>query len=235
MATDKTNETELKSDGVSRRNLFQILGAAVPTAAFVAGTTGAALAEGHEGHMHMARANDTQAAKGPYQRKVFNDEQWQAVRVLCDLIIPADEKSGSATSAGVPEFIDDWLDFRRQQDGTEDLMAQIFGGLMWLDRQSIGKFEKKFVEATADQQKQILDRIAWPAKAAPEDHQGVVFFNKFRDLTVGGFFSSKVGVADLPYLGNVAVTEWKGCDPKVWAIIEERMKNGYKGAFTQNS
>jgi hypothetical protein len=46
---------------------------------------------------------------------------------------------------------------------------------------------------------------------------------------IGGFFSSKAGVADLPYLGNVAVAEWNGCDPKVWAIIEDRMKNGYKG------
>jgi len=50
-----------------------------------------------------------------------------------------------------------------------------------------------------------------------------------RDLTVGFFFSSKMGVADLPYLGNRAVAEWKGTDPKVWAIIEDRMKNGYKG------
>jgi hypothetical protein len=50
-----------------------------------------------------------------------------------------------------------------------------------------------------------------------------------RDLTVSGFFSSKMGVADLPYLGNKAVAEWKGCDPRVWAVIEERMKNGYKG------
>ena len=56
-----------------------------------------------------------------------------------------------------------------------------------------------------------------------------MFFSEFRSLTVSGFFSSKVGVADLPYLGNKAVAEWKGCDPKVWAIIEERMKNGYKG------
>jgi hypothetical protein len=95
----------------------------------------------------------------------------------------------------------------------------------------VTQFEKNFVELTADQQKQILDRIAWPAKAASEDKQGVLFFSRFRDLTVGGFYSSKVGVADLPYLGNTAVTEWKGCDPKVWTIIEERMKNGYKGAF----
>jgi hypothetical protein len=80
-----------------------------------------------------------------------------------------------------------------------------------------------------ERQKQILDRVAWPAKAAAEDRRWVAFFNRFRDLTVSGFFSSKTGVADLPYLGNRPVAEWKGCDLKVWAVIEERMKNGYKG------
>ena len=70
---------------------------------------------------------------------------------------------------------------------------------------------------------QLLDRIAWPERAAAEDHYWVLFFNRFRDLTVGGFFSSEAGVADLPYLGNKAVAEWKGCDPAVWAIIEKRL------------
>jgi hypothetical protein len=85
------------------------------------------------------------------------------------------------------------------------------------------------VSAGAEQQKQILDRIAWPARAAAADRGWAEFFTRFRDLTVSGFFSSKMGVADLPFLGNRAVGEWKGCDPKVWAVIEERMKNGYKG------
>jgi hypothetical protein len=196
---------------ISRRNIFQILGS-VPAAAALAGAQEAAKP------VHAA-----------YQRKVFNDHQWKTVHVLCDLIIPADEKSGSATQAGVPEFIDDWLDFRKHEDGNEDFAAQILGGLMWLDQEAKRQFQTDFASATVANQKQILDRIAWPAKAAAADRPWVSFFNKYRDLTVSGFFSSKMGVADLPYLGNRAVGEWKGADPKVWAIIEERMKNGYKG------
>jgi hypothetical protein len=145
------------------------------------------------------------------------------------LIIPADERSGSATQAGVPEFIDDWIAFRNEQNGSRDFEAQILGGLSWLDRESNRAFEKNFVDASTDQQKKLLDRIAFPDRAAKEDAAGVSFFSKIRDLTVSGFFSSKVGVQDLPYLGNTAVAEWKGCDPKVWSIIEDRMKNGYKG------
>jgi hypothetical protein len=89
--------------------------------------------------------------------------------------------------------------------------------------------QKSFADASVEQQKAVLDRVAWPAKAAEADHAWVLFFNKFRDLVVSGFFSSKMGVADLPYLGNKAIAEWKGCEPKVWTIIEQRMKTGYKG------
>jgi gluconate 2-dehydrogenase gamma chain len=194
---------------ISRRGVFHIIGS-VPV---VAALTGQAAS----------------AASTPYQRKIFDDRQWRTVHVLCDLVIPADEVSGSATQAGVPEFIDDWLDFRNREDGNQNFTAQILGGLQWLDLESNRSFQADFASASGDQQKQILDRIAWPARAATADRPWAAFFSKFRDLTVSGFFSSKVGVADLPYLGNRAVAQWKGCDPKVWAIIEERMKNGYKG------
>jgi gluconate 2-dehydrogenase gamma chain len=198
-----------QANDISRRSVFQIIGS-VPA---VAALTGQAAS----------------AAPGPYQRKVFDDRQWRTVHVLCDLIIPADEASGTATQAGVPEFIDDWLDFRNHEDGNQNFTAQILGGLQWLDLESNRFFQTGFADASPDQQKQILDRIAWPARAATADRPWAAFFSKFRDLTVSGFFSSKVGVADLQYLGNRPVAEWKGCDPKVWAIIEERMKNGYTG------
>jgi hypothetical protein len=207
-------ENKKDQTGVSRRDLFQIIGS-VP--ALAAATAGGSLAQTHEAH------------QSAYQRKVFDEHDWHTARVLCDLIIPADERSGSATQAGVPEFIDDWLDFRKQEDGNDDLSAHILGGLAWLDRESSRLFKKAFADVDSDRQKQILDRIAWPERAAPEDRRWAAFFSKFRDLTLNGFYSSKIGIADLPYLGNTAVAEWKGCDPAVWAKLEERMRKGYKG------
>ncbi len=211
------------SDNISRRTVFQIIGAA-PAVAALAGET--AHAESHD-HAHMAAAAAAQT--GPYKRQSLDDHQWATVSLVCDLIIPADEQSGSASQALVPEFIDDWLAFRADQDGNLDLTAKIFGGLMWLDRQAQDSSGKNFIDLSLNQQKKILDRIAYPGKAAPDDQPFVPFFTQLRTLTVTGFFSSKVGVAYLPYLGNVAVEEWKGCDPKVWAVIEDRLKNGYHG------
>lgn len=198
----KSNEPQ----SVSRRAILHAIGSAPALAAATA-----------------TAASAQNAAKPAYQRKIFDAHQWHTVEVLCDLILPADQRSVSATKAGVPEFIDDWLDFRKREDGTDMLASQILGGLSWLDQESKRQFGKDFAAAAPAQQKQLLDRIAWPEKAAPEDHNWVAFFNRFRDLTVSGFFSSETGVADLPYLGNKAVAEWKGCDPAVWAIIEKRL------------
>jgi len=221
----ESNGPKDQTAAVSRRNLFHILGSAVPAAVAV-GAAGTLEAQ----HEHGSNSGETKSAKDqPFQRKVFNDHQWKTVQVLCDLIIPADESGPSASAAKVPEFLDDWIAFRTEQDGNQNFQAEMLGGLMWLDRESNKASGKDFVDVGDAAQKQILDRIAYPKKTAKDDQPGMAFFSQFRSLTVSGYFSSKPGVAALPYLGNRAVAEWKGCDPKVWAIIEERMKSGYKG------
>lgn len=149
-----------------------------------------------------------------YKRKVLDDHEGKTVSVLSDLLIPADERTGSATQACVPEFIDAWLDLRRG-----DLLADIRGGLTWLDMECNRLFNHDFADCSEAQQKQILDRIAYPAKAAPQDAHAVAFFNHLRDLVVSGFFSSKMGVKDLPYLGNTMVADWEGCPPEVLAKL----------------
>ena len=215
------------SDNVSRRNIFHILGA-VPAAAAL----GNAVPMAHEGHMHAA-AQEAAAAKGPYKRRTFDDHQWQTIHVLSDLIIPADESGPAASAAGVPEYLDDWVAFRVEQDGNLNFQAEMLGGLMWIDCESNKAMGKDFIDAGEAAQKQLLDRIAYPKKAAKDDSQGAKFFSDLRSLVVGGYFSSKAGVKALPYLGNVAVMKWTGCDPKVWAVIEERMKNGYTSGIIE--
>lgn len=182
---------------------------AVPAAALVSGSATTAA----EPAASKVTAGGEQAA-GNYQRKVLSEHEWKTIRVLSDLIIPADERSGSATQAGVPEFIDDWLDF---QGGT--LLAEIRGGLTWLDMECNRRFSHDFTECSEAQQRQILDRIAYPKKAAPEDANAVAFFNRLRGLVVSGFFSSKMGIEDLPYVGNTMVAEWIGCPPEVLAKL----------------
>ncbi len=140
-----------------------------------------------------------------YQPTFFSTHEYQTVRILVDLIIPRDERSGSATDAGVPEF----MDFITQDQKSRQTAMR--GGLAWLDTECRERWGKDFVDLNDGQRRAVLDDIAWPAKARPELSQGVAFFNSFRDLTATGFWSSKMGVADLGYMGNTVVPEWKGC------------------------
>ena len=143
----------------------------------------------------------------------FTPHEWETVRILVDLIIPRDERSGSATDAGVPEFMDFIL------NDQADMQDPIRGGLAWLDNECRDRFGKAFVDSSDAQRAAVLDDIAWPAKARPELSNGVEFFNRMRDLTASGFFSSKMGVDDLKYLGNTVVAEWNGCPPAALARL----------------
>ena len=210
--------------GLGRRDMLKVLGA-VPAAALVP----LAPAKAELPRPKPADpAGQATAASTAYQTKVLDPHEWKTIRVLSDIIIPADDRSGSATQAGVPEFVDDWLGFKEQIAGSSEerdvrgrsLLAQIRGGIIWLDAECNQQFSHDFVDCAWAQQKQILDRIAYPKEAAPEDAAGVTFFNHLRDLVVSGFFSSEMGVKDLPYLGNQMVSEWNGCPPNVLARLE---------------
>jgi Gluconate 2-dehydrogenase subunit 3 len=163
-----------------------------------------------------ARQTRTARANGTFRRKFFDDHEWQTVRELVDLIIPADERSGSATDAGVPEFMDFMM------SDQEDRQTAMRGGLAWIDTQCRTHFSKNFVDCPADQQTQLLDDIAWPDRAQPEHAAGVVFFNRFRDLTAAGFWSSRIGIDDLQYMGNTVVPNWNGCPPEALAKLGVR-------------
>lgn len=203
MADDKTLKGYLNRRDVLKAMTFLPAAALIPLPSTAAGEAQKA---------KVAPAAGQGAAM--YQHKVLDDHEWKTIRVLSDLIIPADDRSGSATQAGVPEFIDDWLDFK----GGE-LLAQIRGGLTWLDLECNRLFQRDFADCSEAQQKQVLDRIAYPKKAAPEDENAAAFFTHLRDLVVSGFFSSKMGVKDLPYLGNTMVADWQGCPPDVLAKL----------------
>jgi hypothetical protein len=145
------------------------------------------------------------AVRSGFTPRFFTDHEHRTVRVLVDLILPRDQRSGSAIDAGVPEF----MDFMMIDQPARQ--AAMRGGLAWLDLESRERFGSAFADSPAPDQAALLDLIAWPETAPAELSQGVAFFTAFRDLTATGFFTSKAGFDDLGYVGNEFVTEWTGC------------------------
>jgi Gluconate 2-dehydrogenase subunit 3 len=147
--------------------------------------------------------NEIERDKKLNDEKFFNDHEMAAITVLADIIIPKDARSGSATDAKVPDFIE----FTAKDKPYNQVPLR--GGLRWLDLQCLNRYDKTFVDISPTQQLALVDEIAYPKKAKPEMQQGVAFFNRMRDLTCTGFFTSKMGIEDIGYVGN-APNKWTG-------------------------
>jgi gluconate 2-dehydrogenase gamma chain len=129
--------------------------------------------------------------------------------MLSDLIIPADDRSGGAKDAGVPEF----MDFTMVDQPARQVAMR--GGLAWLDLECQRRFDTTFVGATSAQRTEVLDDISTYGQLKPGLTHGQSFFRSFRDLTASGFWTSKMGITDLGYVGNMALGDWSGCPPEV--------------------
>jgi len=146
---------------------------------------------------------------GGQQPRFFSDAETATVRVLADMIIPRDEHSGAATDAGSVEY----MDFVVGDAGDRTKQAW-HDGLRWLDEECQRTFQKNFTDCDDTQRGAVLDLIAWPARARPELSAQVEFFNRARDLSAAAFFSSRMGVEDIRYMGGVFNPGWQGAPPE---------------------
>ena len=209
-----------------RRSVLRFLGGAPLLVLFPVSSSEARAAGAHAAGALQA------AAKGkPYKPKFFTAHEWETVRLLTDMIIPKNERSGSATDAGVPEFMDFLMtDAAEDNRSLEARQTSMRGGLAWIDNESRRRFGKTFVACSDEERVKFLDEIAFWTGADEDDDEkgdrrpddlrvlplrhGPAFFASFRDLTASGFWSTKMGVADLGYIGNTA-TVWEGPPPEV--------------------
>jgi len=190
---------------INRRDTLKLLGA-VPAAALF--TLSAEEAAEAAQAAQQARAQ-TAASKQAYRPKFFTPHEYATIVLLSDLIIPRDARAGSASDAGAPEFIDYIVAAQAARQ------TPMRGGLQWLDSECRERFDKTFVQCDDARRRQVLDDIAWPLKARPEMSHGVRFFTTMRDLVATGYWSSKMGVTDIGYMGNIMRPEWTGAPPEV--------------------
>ncbi|HEY1985291.1 MAG TPA: gluconate 2-dehydrogenase subunit 3 family protein [Terracidiphilus sp.] len=158
---------------------------------------------------HAIEAEKAVAPGGIYVPKFFDAHQYKTLQSLCETILPADSDSAGAIEAGAPEFID------LLTSENAEYQQRLKGGLLWLDSLCASRYSKSFLEGTPEQQKEILDLIAYRKNAAKDEAltSGVEFFSFLRNLTADGFFTSKVGIHYLGYKGNTYLTEFPGCPP----------------------
>jgi len=160
-----------------------------------------------------------------FAEQFFNEHEMETLAILVDIILPADEQSGSATEAGVPDFLEFMMkDYER-------LQLPMRGGLMWLDRASNKRFQKEFKGLSESQQIEIVEDIAYPPILKPgevpkltEFSAGIAFFTQLRNLTMTGFFTSEIGIEALGYQGN---------RPNVWEGVPQDVLDKHGLAYEE--
>jgi hypothetical protein len=189
--------------GISRRDVLRTLTLGVTGGSVLQVITLEAAELAHQ----MVHKEKQAALAGKYTPKYFTAKQYEMISSLCDTIIPKDEKSGGALEAGAPEFID------LLTSENEDYQLALGGGLMWLDTRCVDQYGKVFMECAPEQRKELLDLIAYRKNAKKDAglSQGVAFLAFVRKMTCDGYYTSKIGIADLQYIGNVTRSEWPGC------------------------
>jgi gluconate 2-dehydrogenase gamma chain len=192
----------MTADLVSRRTMLKSLSTVA-----VAGSVLRAIPLEAAEYAHSLIEADVKA--GGYMPKFFQPHQYKTLRALCETILPADADSGGAIEAGAPEFID------LLTSENPDYQLQFGGGLMWLDSTCEDRYGKAYLDCAPHQQKEILDLIAYRKNVASDEglSHGVRFFSLLRNFTSDGFFTSKIGIKYLGYVGNTFLTDFPGCPP----------------------
>ncbi|MGA8101162.1 MAG: gluconate 2-dehydrogenase subunit 3 family protein [Candidatus Acidiferrales bacterium] len=193
------------TQGVARRDILKTLALGAVGGSVLQVIPAAAAEYAHQ----LVQNEKAESPAGKYAPKYFSAHQYETLSSLCDSIIPKDDHSGGAVEAGAPEFID------LLTSENEEYQAKLGGGLMWLDNFCTDRYEKQYLDCTPEQREEVLGLIAYRknAKQNAEVSQGVAFFAFLRQLTCDGFYTSKIGIADLGYVGNTALGEFPGCPP----------------------
>lgn len=179
-------------------------------------------------HVHSAAAADTKGGK--YTPKLLNAHEWATVTRLSELVIPADSQSGSAVDAGAPQFIDLLC------SQNQELSVIFTGGISWFDAEMRKRYGKEFVSATPAEQTALLDAIVaaertvreqraetvlfarapqykgfsdYTVKPSTDLAPGVRFFDWARRLIVDAYYTSPIGIKDVNYIGNQALSKYE--------------------------
>jgi hypothetical protein len=183
---------------VSRRDLLRNIGISLTLTTAGLGVVSAQDAA----HVHHAVAGEKASAQGEYRPKCFTPHEYATLRRLSELIMPAGEASASAIEAGAPEFID------LLASNNSELAHIYTGGMAWLDQAAGRRHGSTFVEANPEQQTALLDLIAYRKNDSPELGPGIEFFVWVRNMVVDAYFTSKIGMDYLGFMGNTAVSHF---------------------------
>jgi hypothetical protein len=212
---------------MSRRSAIKVIAAAAAAPTVVgceAGTDDAASAgAGSQGGNPLAAGTpwdpDLVAPVVPWERSLGDDEL-ETLAALCDVIIPADDRSPSASAVGAHDFIDEWVSAPYEGMRRDEVLVR--GGLVWLDTESARRFGpgRRFRDLSAEERHRICDDICFLPEASADLKTAARFFARVRDLAAMAFYTTREGMDDLGYVGNTPLARWDPPPPEALRHVD---------------
>ena len=138
---------------------------------------------------------------------------------LVDLILPAEGDLPAASKVGVPAFINEWVSAPYPDQHKDRVL--VINGLAWLDQESKVRNGVGFTQADSGAQKKLLDDIAFKDKVKAGLEKPAEFFGRIRSLTLGAYYTTSEGWAEIGYMGNTPGTgDYAGPTPEALAHIK---------------
>lgn len=149
----------------------------------------------------------------------FTDDEKADIAILADIIAPGEEGEPKATDCGIVDFFEFMA-----LDLPDYYQRPLRGGLAWLNVEAGSRFaSRRFAELTHDERIEIVEDIAWPEEAKDTEFEaGAAFFDRFRYLTLTGYFTSKEGFRTIDYQGN---------SPNVWDGVPQEVLDKHGLAY----
>ena len=139
---------------------------------------------------------------------VLTEKELRTVAALCDVIIPEDEGSPSASAVGAHDFVNEWVS--APYEGNQRDLVVVRGGITWLNVEAGARFGREFADLSLAEKQAICDDIAYQPRARPGHRAAARFFDKIRDLTATAFYTTQEGMSDLGYVGNLPMAQFDG-------------------------
>ena len=156
-----------------------------------------------------AHARSFRPTESSYTPLFFEPDEFSTVEALTELIIPTDESPG-AKEAQVARYIDFIVSAAAEYNSS--LQREWTEGLQLLERLSREKYDRHFREISAREKEMLLEEMSLPEHDSGRTHPGYKFYRLIKEMTVEGFYTSRVGLIDvLGYKGLSALNEFPGC------------------------
>ena len=205
---------------MDRRMALKVMAVAAAMPGLASCGTGAE--EGADGSLSMGTAGPAGTLSDPDLlrpvipwERILTQDELDTLASLCDMIIPADEHSPSASQLGTHHYIDEWVSAPYDRMGRDRVLIR--EGLVWLDEEAARRSGPgtRFRDSSPESKDEICSDIAYVGEAAPRFESGARFFARVRDLTSGAFWTTEEGMQDLQYIGNVPLERWDPPPPEV--------------------